>query len=416
MIALGTDPSGEAPASAGSQPRERRNELEIFLVAAEESGDRLGGALMRALRERASVPLRFTGAGGREMTAAGLTSLLPIDDFSIIGFIAIPRRLPRILHHMYRTVRAVLKQRPHALVIIDSPGYTLWLARFVHRFDPSIPIIDYVSPSVWAWRSGRARSMKRYIDHVLALLPFEPGVHRKLGGPPCSYVGHPLIEEVAKLRPDDVEMARRRADPPIVLAMPGSRSGEVKQLAAIFGETLGLVQQRVGPIEVVVPTVPHLLSRVTQATSSWPVKPRIVIEQADKQEAFRSARAALAKSGTTTLELAVSGIPMVAAYRVSALEAMVIRRLVRVPSYILANLVIGQNIVPELVQEDSTPEKLAEALVPLIEDTPQRRRQIEAFSWLDTIMEIGSRAPAARAADIVLGSLRRTDKARSDAP
>jgi lipid-A-disaccharide synthase len=176
------------------------------------------------------------------------------------------------------------------------------------------------------------------------------------------------------------------------------------------------VQQRVGPIEVVVPTVPHLLSRVTQATSSWPVKPRIVIEQADKQEAFRSARAALAKSGTTTLELAVSGIPMVAAYRVSALEAMVIRRLVRVPSYILANLVIGQNIVPELVQEDSTPEKLAEALVPLIEDTPQRRRQIEAFSWLDTIMEIGSRAPAARAADIVLGSLRRTDKARSDAP
>jgi lipid-A-disaccharide synthase len=400
-------------ATAGNgerQPAERRGELEIFLVAVEESGDRLGGALMRALKQRASVPLRFTGIGGREMTEAGLTSLLPADDFSIIGFAAIPRRLPRILHHMYKTVRAVLARRPHALVIIDSPGYTLRVARLVHRFDRSIPIVDYVSPSVWAWRSGRARSMKRYIDHVLALLPFEPGVHRELGGPPCSYVGHPLIEEVAKLRPNGAEAMRRRADPPIVIAMPGSRSGEVERLAGIFGQTLGLVQQRVGPIDVVVPTVPHLLAKVTKAVASWPVKPRVVVEQADKQEALRMARAALAKSGTTTLELAISGIPMVAAYKVSALEAAVIKRLVRVPSYILANLVIGQNIVPELVQDDCTPEKLADALTPLIIDTPERRRQVEAFSWLDTIMEIGSRAPAARAADIVLGSVRRPEK------
>jgi lipid-A-disaccharide synthase len=192
--------------------------------------------------------------------------------------------------------------------------------------------------------------------------------------------------------------------------MPGSRSGEVERLAGIFGETLGLVQQRIGPIDVVVPTVPHLLAKVTKAVASWPVKPRVVIEQADKQEALRMARAALAKSGTTTLELAISGIPMVAAYKVSPLEARVIKRLVRVPSYILANLVIGQNIVPELVQEDCTPEKLADALTPLIIDTPERRRQVEAFSWLDTIMEIGSRAPAARAADIVLGSVRRPEK------
>ena len=404
------DKSIAAAGNGDRPPAERRGELEIFLIAVEESGDRLGGALMRALKQRASVPLRFTGVGGRDMTEAGLTSLLPAEDFSIIGFAAIPRRLPRILHHMYKTVRAVLAHRPHALVIIDSPGYTLRVAQWVHRFDPSIPIIDYVSPSVWAWRSGRARSMKRYIDHVLALLPFEPGVHRKLGGPPCSYVGHPLIEEVAKLRPNGAEAMRRRADPPIVIAMPGSRSGEVERLAGIFGETLGLVQQRVGPIDVVVPTVPHLLAKVNKAVASWPVKPRIVVEQADKQEMLRMARAALAKSGTSTLELAISGIPMVAAYKVSSLEGVVIKRLVQVPSYILANLVIGQNIVPELVQDECTPEKLADALIPLIGDTPERRRQVEAFSWLDTIMEIGSRAPAARAADIVLGSVRRPEK------
>jgi lipid-A-disaccharide synthase len=381
-------------------------EVEVFLVAAEESGDRLGAALMRALRQRASVNLRFAGVGGRQMSAAGLDSLYPIDDFSIIGFSAIPRRLPRILSHMIATVRAVAARRPQVLVIIDSPGYTLWVAWLVHWLDRSIPIVDYVSPSVWAWRSRRARSMRRYIDHVMALLPFEPDVHRKLGGPPCSYVGHPLIEEVSKLRPNESEAQRRRADPPIVLAMLGSRSAEVQHLAGIFGEALALLHKRVGAIEVVVPTVAHLLTQVSAATAAWAIRPRVVVEQAEKWASLRVARAALTKSGTVTLELAVAGVPMVAAYRVSALEAWVIRRLVRVPSVILVNLVIGQNVVPELLQEQCTPERLAAALAPLIGETPERRRQIEAFSRLDAIMEIGSRAPAARAADIVLGLLR----------
>jgi lipid-A-disaccharide synthase len=388
---------------------ERGPELEIFLVAVEESGDRLGAALMRALRQRASVPVRFVGVGGREMTGAGLHSLLPINDFSIIGFTGIPRRLPRILRHLRLTVNAIEQRRPHVLVIIDSPGYTLWLARLVHRRAPAIPIIDYVSPSVWAWRSKRARSMRKYIDHVMALLPFEPEVHRKLGGPPCSYVGHPLIEEASKLRPREAEIERRRSNPPVVLAMPGSRSAEVRRLAAIFGETLAIVQQRVGPLEVIVPTVAHLHEQVKEAVAAWPIKPRLVVEPAEKQRAIRIARAALVKSGTGTLELAVAGVPMVAAYIVSRLEAQVIRRVVRVSSFILANLVLGQNVVPELLQDECKPERLAAALVPLIGDTPERRRQVEAFSWLDTIMEIGSRAPAARAADIVLGSIRHSN-------
>ncbi len=216
-----------------------------------------------------------------------------------------------------------------------------------------------------------------------------------------------MIDDVAKLRPNETEARRRSSDPPVVLAMPGSRSGEVTRLAGIFGETLARVAERTGPIEVVLPTVPHLLAQVTEATSTWPIRPRIVVEAADKQAALRVARAALAKSGTTTLELAVAGVPMVAAYKVAALEAWVIRRLVRVPSYILANLVLGQNVVPELVQEECTPQLLAEALAPLLGDTPERRRQVEAFATLDAIMEIGSRAPAARAADIVLGLARR---------
>jgi lipid-A-disaccharide synthase len=401
-----------APNSPAPGPPDKASgELEIFLVAAEESGDRLGAALMKALRQRSAAPVRFSGVGGREMAAAGLDSLLPMDDFAIIGFTAIPGRLPRIVGHLVQTVRAVLSRRPHVLVIIDSPAFTLRVARWVRWFDPSIPIVDYVSPSVWAWRAGRARSMSRYVDHVLALLPFEPEVHRRLGGPPCSYVGHPLIEDAASLRPNEAEAHRRTAGPPIVLAMPGSRSSEVARLASVFGEALARVTERAGPIEVMVPTVSHLLAQVTQAVSTWRIPARIVVGHAEKGAAYRVARAALAKSGTTTLELAVAGVPMVAAYKVAPLEAAVIRRLVRVPSYILANLVLGQNVVPEVVQEDCTPERLADTLVPLLGETPERRRQVEAFATLDSIMEIGSRAPATRAADIVLGSIRRADGA-----
>jgi lipid-A-disaccharide synthase len=381
--------------------------LKIFLVAVEESGDQLGAALMRALRQRLADGVQFSGVGGRKMAAEGLASLHSTDDFSIMGVTAIPRRLPAILRHLRETLRAVRAQRPHALVVIDSPGYSLWVAHYVRRANPSIKIIDYVSPSVWAWRPSRARSMRHYVDHVLALLPFEPEVHRRLGGPPCSYVGHPIVEQVAQFRPNAEEARRRLAAPPVIVVLPGSRSGEIQRLAAIFGETIGRVRERLGPLEVVVPVAPHLLERVTAATASWPVRPRIVTEQADKQAAFRIARAALAKSGTVTLELALAGVPMVVAYKVSTIDAWVMRRVATVPSVVLANLVIGENVVPELLQEECTPERLAAALVPVIEDTAERRRQVEAFARLDRIMQIGAAAPALRAADIVLDELKK---------
>jgi lipid-A-disaccharide synthase len=383
--------------------------LDVFLVAAEESGDRLGAALMRALRERTGGQVRFAGVGGREMAAEGVASLYPIDDLPIIGFSAIPRRIPKILRLMRLTAKTVVARRPHVLVVIDSPGFTRGIARRVRAADPAIAIVEYVSPSVWAWRPGRARVMRAYIDHILALLPFEPEVHRRLGGPPCTYVGHPLAEEVGDLRPDAEEAHRRLAAPPVLLVLPGSRGGEIERLLAVFADTVALVQEKVGPIEVVIPTIPHLVDPLRQGTAQWPLQPRIVVETADKQAAFRIARAALAKSGTVTLELALAGVPTVGAYRVSWLEGVVGRRMVKVSSVILANLVLGENAVPEFIQDDCTAENLAVALAPLFGDTPERRRQLEAFSRLDAIMEIGSTAPAARAADIVLDTARRAN-------
>jgi lipid-A-disaccharide synthase len=391
-----------------AQPSRPSETLDVFLVAAEESGDRLGAALIRALRDRTGGAARFSGVGGREMAAEGVASLYSIDDFSIIGFSAIPRRIPKIWSLMRFTARAVVERHPDVLVVIDSPGFTRGIARRVRAADPTIPIVKYVSPSVWAWRPGRARVMRAYIDHILALLPFEPEVHRRLGGPPCTYVGHPLAEEVNKLRPNAAEAERRLAAPPVLLVLPGSRVGEVQRLLSVFAETVTLVRDRLGPLEVVVPTIPYLVGPIAQATAQWPVRPRIVVETAEKQAAFRIARAALAKSGTVTLELALAGVPTVGAYRVSWLEAVVGRRLIKVSSVILANLVLGKNVVPEFIQEACTAENLAAALVPLFGDTPERRRQVEAFSRLDAIMEIGSHAPAARAAEIVIDAARRT--------
>ena len=378
--------------------------VDVFLVAAEESGDRLGAALMRALRERTAGQVRFVGVGGREMAAEGVASLYPIEDLPIIGFSAIPRRLPKILRLMRFTAKAVVAKRPHVLVVIDSPGFTRGIARRVRAADPTIAIVEYVSPSVWAWRPGRARVMRAYIDHILALLPFEPAVHQRLGGPPCTYVGHPLVEQVRNLRPNFEEARRRLAMPPTLLVLPGSRTGEIARLLGVFSDAVALVRDRLGSLEVVVATVPHLVDPIRSAIARWPLRARIVVEIAEKQAAFRIATAALAKSGTVTLELALAGVPMIAAYKVSTIEYLAVGRgiLKRLPSIILTNLLLSENVVPELLQHNCTAEKLAAAVLPLFNDTPERRRQIEAFSRLDAIMEIGSSAPAVRAADIVL--------------
>lgn len=388
---------------------DRSDLLTIHLVAAEESGDQLGAALMRALAQRCGGNIRFGGVGGHEMNAAGLTSLFPIDNLAIFGFLTIPRRLPLILSRIRQAASAIVAARPDALVIIDSPDFTHRVARRVRAAAPQIPIVDYVSPSVWAWRPGRARAMRAYVDHVLAILPFEPQVHARLGGPPCTYVGHPLGEQIAELRPSEADARRRTADPPLVLVLPGSRSSEVRRLMAPFAAAVRRAQERYGPLELVMPTVPSLHGRLREATADWPARPRIVVEAAEKRAAFRQARAALAASGTVTLELALAGVPTVAAYRVGALEMALAQAIVRlqtaVHSVILANLVLGEKIVPEFIQGDCTAPALADALVPLLADTPERRRQVAAFARLDEVMGLPAE-PSSKAADVVLNLIR----------
>jgi lipid-A-disaccharide synthase len=373
----------------------------IFLVAGEESGDQLGAKLMRSLRERAGAgALHFEGVGGHRMAGEGLESLFPLDEIAVMGLSAVVPRIPAILKRIALTADAVLRSKPDALVIIDSPDFTHRVARRVRMRDPSIPIIDYVSPSVWAWRPGRAKAMRSYVDHVLALLPFEPDAHRGLAGPPTTYVGHPLIERLDELRPAPGERIRIGDGPIRCLVLPGSRRSEVSRLMEPFGEALSALKDAGVPLQVTIPAVERLASEITDRAKIWSVPVTIARGEDVKWAAFRSAQVALAASGTVTLELALSGIPMVVAYKVTPIEWF-LRFLVTVPSVVLANLVLGANIIPELLQDECTGEKLAGALLPLMRDTPERSRQQEAFRRLDELMTIGDETPSGRAARLV---------------
>jgi lipid-A-disaccharide synthase len=380
--------------------------LRVCLVAAEESGDVLGGALMGALREL-RLDISFAGVGGRAMTSQGIANPFDPADLTILGIGAAVRKIPLVLQRIRETADIVIAKQPDALIIIDSPDFTHRVARRVRKYAPHIPVLNYAPPSVWAWRPWRARAMRRYVDEVLAILPFEPKAFAKLNGPHCTYVGHPLAEQIGTLRPNTEEAKRRASEPPVLLVLPGSRRSEIRRLAGIFGEAIALTAQRVGPIDLVLPTLPHIVEQVTTATAGWPVRPRIVVGPEEKQAAFRAARAALAASGTVTLELALAQVPLVAAYRVVPWEGLLFRMMTRLNTVILANLVLGENVVPEFLQRDCRPERLAAALVPLLRDTPERERQLDAFARLHTIMDLSGEPPSSRAARAVLALIER---------
>jgi lipid-A-disaccharide synthase len=387
-------------------------DLKVFLVACEPSADALGTDLMGALGSLRGGRVSFRGLGGAGMIAAGLVPGGNIDDLGRIGLGSVVAGLPAILRRLRETVETIVACPPDVLILIDAPDFTHRVAARVRSRVPNLPIVKYVSPTVWIWRPGRARAMRRWIDLILALLPFEPEVHQQLGGPACVYVGHPLLARLGDLRPNAEEAGKRATDPPLVLALPGSRRSEITRLSQIFGEALGMVAARRGKLDIVLPTLPQLAGEIADLTRNWPVQPSIITSKADKSAAFRHARAALAASGTVTLELALAGVPSVAAYRIPPIEGFILRQIARihpavgVDSVILANLVLGDLIFPEFLQNRCTAGNLAPALADILDDTPARRRQIEAFNKLDGVLDCGGE-PSIRAARAVLDLLAR---------
>jgi lipid-A-disaccharide synthase len=373
---------------------------EIFLVAAEASGDKLGASLMAALK-RKDTAISFRGVGGDAMRAQGLASLYPMSELSVFGFADVFRGFLRLKWRIRETADAILANPPAVLILIDSFGLSYRIAKRVRERAPQIPIIKYVAPQVWVWRQGRAKAMRPYFDHTLALFPFEPEVHKNLEGPPCTYIGHPVLEEISQLHPSEAERGRREQKPPVLVIMPGSRRSELQSLMSTFGEAVSRLSSSHGPFELVLPTLPHIEGQVKEAAQSWPLPPKIIVTEAEKFAAMRSARAAIAASGTATLELALARVPHVGAYRVRWWEAVIGRLLVKVKMALLPNILLNERVVPELLQEDCTAEKISAAAAPLLESGQARMKQLESFQRLDAILATPI-PPSERAAAIVL--------------
>lgn len=385
----------------------------ICIVAGEESGDQLGSELMRALNDRLGSGVRYCGVGGEKMTALGLTSFFGMSDVSVMGLSAVLARLPLIVRRVYQTVDAAIAADPDVLVIVDSPDFTHNVAKRVRKRAPHIPIVGYVSPSVWAWRPGRARKMSVYVDELLALLPFEPEAHRRLGGPRTHYVGHPLSEHAADLRPGPGERSSLEDRKRVLLVLPGSRRSEIDRLLPVFGETLALVQRALPDVQIILPAVTHLEGRIREGVSGWPVKPVIVTGQDAKKTAFRKAHAALAASGTVSLELALAGVPMVVAYKVDWLVRRLkdlnrIFKFASVDSFVLPNIILGKKAIPEFLDDEVQPDVLADHLIRLLGEGAERDRQLDEFARLDAEMQLPEgHSQRAAAAEIVLQAMGR---------
>lgn len=341
--------------------------MKVFLIAGEPSGDRLGAGLMAGLR--ALVPgVGFAGVGGPLMQEQGLDSLFAMQELSVMGLTEVVPKFPALLRRINQVAQAALAADPAVLITIDSPDFCLRVARRVRAARPDLCIIHYVAPSVWAWRPGRAARMARVIDHVLALLPFEPPLMRA-AGMGCTFVGHPVVAEVPATRAEALAFRAAHgiaADAPVVLALPGSRAGEVRRLAPVFGDTLRRVLVDHPGLRVVVPTVPGVAGLVRGVVGGWPGAPVVVEDRAAKAAALACGDAALAASGTVSLELAAAGVPMVIAYRLNWLTEAMVRRLIRVDTVTLVNLVSESRAVPEFLGADCRAANIAPTLSALI--------------------------------------------------
>ena len=383
--------------------------MRVFLIAGEPSGDRLGGALLDGLQHL--VPgLQIAGVGGPSMQAQGLDSLFPMQELSVMGIAEVLPKYRHLKRRIAQTAQAVLDFDPDVLITIDSPDFCLRVARIVRAGRP-LHTVHYVAPSVWAWRSGRAAKMARVIDHVLALLPFEPP-YMQAAGMDCDFVGHPVVAEP---QATGAEVAAFRdshglGDAPYLLALPGSRRGEVERLAPVFGAALGQVLADRPDMTLVLPAAAHVADLVRELAADWPCEVLVLdpagqpAEQAaaEKRAAFRGATAALAASGTVSLELAAAGTPMVVASKLNWLTWQLAKRMVRLDTVTLVNLISETRTVPECLGPDCEPWTIAARMRDVL-DAPDAQRAAMAVTMQR--LGQGGEAPGLRAARAVLARM-----------
>lgn len=388
--------------------------MKVAVVAGEVSGDLLGGDLIRALKARVGS-VSLIGVGGEELEGQGLVSLFDYSELSIMGISQVLARLPKLLWRIRQTAEAIIAAKPDVLVIIDSPDFTHRVAKLVRASMPDLPIVDYVCPSVWAWKPERALRMRPYVDHVLAVLPFEPEAMATLGGPPTTYVGHRLASDADVLAVRAAQWARGEASgnygakadgaqaPRTCLILPGSRGSEITRLLPVFREAVEILARRSPAFRFVAPTVPRQAERVRDLVRDWPVNVEVVVGRQAKWQAFAEADVAMAASGTVILELGLCSIPVVSNYKADWLIRLMHKR-IRIWTANLPNLIADYVVVPEYFNESIRPGALARWMERLATDTPERRAMIGGF---DTVWDVlrTDVPPSDRAADVVLQTM-----------
>ena len=372
--------------------------LRVFLIAGEPSGDRLGAALMAGLRAL-HADVVFSGVGGALMQAQGLHSLFPMEELSVMGIAEVLPKYRQLKRRIAQTAEAALAAGPSVMISIDSPDFCLRVAKRVKAQRPDLPTVHYVAPSVWAWRPKRAGKMARVIDHVLALLPFEPPLMRA-AGMSCDFVGHPVVAE-ALATPE--ERALMAGEAPLILALPGSRRGEVTRLAPVIAEVLAQIKVVYPAARVALPTVRGVADLVTDLSRDWPIVPQIIQDPALKRAAFAAADVAIAASGTVSLELAANGCPMVIAYDMHPLTLWLMRRAALIDTVTLVNLVSDTRVVPEFIGANCRADLIAPAVLALLQGAGDQQA---AMALTMQRLGQGGTPPGLRAAQSVLDFLK----------
>ena len=380
--------------------------LRIFITSGEASGDMLAAQLMRALKDLTGGDVLFEGVGGPRMQAEGLTSLFPVDDIAVMGLVDILPKIRVLMDRIWTSVHHAAAMKPDLAILVDVPGFNLRIAERLKPIAPEIPIALYVAPQAWAWRPKRAVEMRAYVDHVLALLPFEPAFFQN-AGVRCTHVGHPVVERFpgGHLGPAFRERHNIPGEAKLLAVLPGSRRKEVSRLAPIFGETVALLKDKHPGLRIVIPTIPHVAAQVREAVAAWPLRALVLDQDSEKYPAFEAADAALAASGTVALELALAGTPMVIAYKVDWVTAFYVRRAIKVKYANLINLIADRLIVPELIQENCRADNLAREVDRLLSDEMARAAQRQVFEDEAKALGMGQEAPSLRAARAALATL-----------
>ena len=386
--------------------------LKIGVIAGEVSGDLLGGDLIAALRAAYDGDVELIGVGGEALERQGLKSLFDFSELSIMGLSQVLKRLPLLLRRIRQTAQAMIAARPDVLLIIDSPDFTHRVAKRVRKALPDLPVVNSVCPSVWAWKEERAPRMRAYVDHVLALLPFEPAAMERLGGPKTTYVGHRLTADpdIRRVSAERRRRVDRGAAERLCLLLPGSRSTEISRLLPIFGEMAKELSARHTGIRFLLPTVPRQEALVRQLTADWPVKPHITATTEGKWQAFAEADAAIAASGTVILKLALARVPVVSTYRFDWLANFFFLRKVKIWSAAIPNIIADYVVVPEFLNEQVRPGTLTRCFERLAEDTTERRALLEGYDLVEECMQ--TTQPPGEAGAAVILELLATKKQR----